>query len=402
MFLKSNHFFFIAIFLAFFLTGVSSLSAKDRSARQEVDTNQDGKIDEVWITNEKGRTIRLENDTNADGQIDRVQYYTGREVLEWVEQDTDYDGYMETRDFFVSGKRVRNERSVPGGAVERIIYFDKKEYPFKIEKDSDGNTVFDTFWDYEKGLPKLLTRDTLGIDRINFWQTYKEGKPVKRRVDTNDDRHIDEEVFFDKEGLLSKSSHDLDFDQKMDEFRTYVEGIIILQQRDMNHDNFFERVTRFEEGKPTEQERDSNHDKIYDIQSRYKDGILSYQEKDSNFDNKKDIFSDFDDQGALCKTRRDTRYSGKIDLVRYFISGTPDREEYDEDQDGFMETTTSYKEGLRWLQTRDKNKDGKPDERIYFNRKEEKKKVEQDTDLNTRFDVWQFYREGRLIRVEKD
>jgi len=374
MFLKSNHFFFIVTLLAFFLTGIPSLPAKDRSARQETDTNRDGKIDEVRIVDEKGRMIRLEKDTNFDGQMDRIQHYTDREALERVEQDTDHDGYLETRDFFVSGNRVRNERRVPGGVIERIIYFDKKEYPLKIEKDSDGDAKFDTFWEYDRGLPKLLTRDTLGAGRINFWQDYKEGKPVERRVDTNDDRHIDEIVIFDKEGLPLKSSHDLDFDQNMDEFRTYVEGTISLQQRDMNHDSFFERVTRFEEGKPAEQKRDSNHDRIYDILSRYENGIISYKEKDSNFDKEKDTFSWFDDQGELKRTERDTRYSGKIDLKRFFTAGIPEREEYDEDQDGFMETVTRYKEGLRWLQTRDRNKDKHPDERIYFNRKEEKRR----------------------------
>jgi len=53
-------------------------------------------------------------------------------------------------------------------------------------------------------------------------------------------------------------------------------------------------------------------------------------------------------------------------------------------------------------QTLDANRDGKPDTIISFNKNEEKKQVESDTDLNGKTDTWQYYQKGILDRIEKD
>jgi antitoxin component YwqK of YwqJK toxin-antitoxin module len=75
---------------------------------------------------------------------------------------------------------------------------------------------------------------------------------------------------------------------------------------------------------------------------------------------------------------------------------------YDADGDGFKETVTLFEKGKASLQTQDNNKDGKADVRIYFNAKEEKDRVESDTDLDGKTDTWEYYLNGELARVEKD
>ena len=41
-------------------------------------------------------------------------------------------------------------------------------------------------------------------------------------------------------------------------------------------------------------------------------------------------------------------------------------------------------------------------EKIFFDGKEEKKRIEIDADLNGKMDTWQYFRHGYLVRVETD
>lgn len=52
---------------------------------------------------------------------------------------------------------------------------------------------------------------------------------------------------------------------------------------------------------------------------------------------------------------------------------------YDTNGDGFKETITLFKEGKACCQTEDRNRDGKPDIKFFFNAKKQKERVESDT-----------------------
>jgi antitoxin component YwqK of YwqJK toxin-antitoxin module len=176
-----------------------------------------------------------------------------------------------------------------------------------------------------------------------------------------------------------------------------------IVRQDSDNDGKIDRIAHFDQaGKISKLEEDSNRDGTYDIMSRYKDKKPICQEKDTNFDGKKDFFCHFDAKGFPEKIEEDTRYTGRIDRIRIYRKGVPDRVEYDADGDGFMETISFYKEGKIFLQTQDKNKDGKPDVKIFFNQKEEKERVEKDEDGDGKVDLKVFYKNGRLTKSEED
>jgi len=136
--------------------------------------------------------------------------------------------------------------------------------------------------------------------------------------------------------------------------------------------------------------------------TRYKAGKPLYQAKDTNLDGKKDFFSHFDARGLLDRTEEDTMSTGRIDRIRTYNDGYLVKVVHDADGDGFKEIVTLFKKGTPYVQTQDSNADGKPDAKIYFNAKGEKVRAESDIDLNGKIDTWEYYRDGRLSRVEKD
>ena len=74
----------------------------------------------------------------------------------------------------------------------------------------------------------------------------------------------------------------------------------------------------------------------------------------------------------------------------------------DGDGDGFLETCTYFKDGKLSTQTQDDNQDSRVDVTIFFNAKEEKVRVESDTDFSGQVDAWEYYDGQVLVRAERD
>jgi antitoxin component YwqK of YwqJK toxin-antitoxin module len=357
--------------------------AQEKIMRQ--DTNEDGKIDQVALFDKRGRIIKLEIDSNADEVMDRFQYYE------------------KERDYFESGKRTRHERlSSDTGQVIQVVQFDSQERPLKMQKDTTGDGLFDSIYHFKEGMLSSYTKDTDADGKPNIWQTYRDDKPLQRRMDNDGDGRVERITNYDAEGLPSESLHDLDRDGRMDAFRSYCQGVLFDEKKDLDHDGMYEIITRFKDDQPIEQQKDANNDGHYDIITVFKDSKPHYQEKDSNFDEKKDVFIHFDADGYAERIEEDTRHTGRIDRIRTYYGGLPVKVIYDANGDGFKETITLFKEGKVCRQTEDCNRDGKPDVTICFNAKEEKERVESDTNLNGRIDTWEYYQDGQLARVERD
>ena len=58
-----------------------------------------------------------------------------------------------------------------------------KENIVKQEVDSNGDGRFDTVYHFQEGRLFSCARDTDGDGKVNVWQTYKDNKPVEKKVD---------------------------------------------------------------------------------------------------------------------------------------------------------------------------------------------------------------------------
>jgi antitoxin component YwqK of YwqJK toxin-antitoxin module len=360
---------------------IASFLPEPAWAHEEIvkrDTDGDGKTDQVAYFDKKGRIVKLEIDGNADEVMDQSQHYEKEQIIR-VERDTDHDQQIDCLDYFESGKRIRQERLSNTGRMVQMIQFDSQERPLKIQKDTTGDGVFDNIYHFKDGKLVLFTKDTHANGKPNIWQTYRDGKSLQRRVDNDGDDRIDRITDYDAQCLPKESRHDLDRDGRMDAFLSYHQGVLFDEKKDMDHDGTFELITRFKDDQPIEQQKDINKDGQFDIITLFKDGKPHYQEKDTNFDGKKNVFIHIDANGCAERIEEEPWHIGRIGRIRICSEGLPVKVIYDTNGDGFKETITLFKEGKACCQTEDRNRDGKPDIKIFFNAKKQKERVESDT-----------------------
>ena len=296
----------------------------------------------------------VKRDTNDDGKIDQIALFDRRGKLIRLKIDSNADGIMDRCQYYEKGQIIR------------------------IEMDTDHDQRIDCRDYFEAG--KRTRHERLSSDTSQVVQVIQfdsQERPLKMQKDTTGDGLFDS-IYHFKEGMLSSSTRDTDADGKPNIWQTYRDDKLLQRRVDNDGDGHYDIITVFKYGKP------------------------HYQEKDSNFDEKKDVFIHFDADGHAESIEEDTRHTGRIDRIRTFCGGLPVKVIYDADGDGFKETITLFEEGKACRQTEDCNRDGKPDVTIYFNAKEEKERVESDTDLNGRIDTWEYYKDGQLARVERD
>jgi hypothetical protein len=90
-----------------------------------VDLNFDGSVD-AWVYRDgAGHVTRRENDYDRDGRVDEIAIYKGGVLVE-KHRATTLAGKLDTWHFFQAGKLARTER------------------------DSDGDSVVDQWWEYPK------------------------------------------------------------------------------------------------------------------------------------------------------------------------------------------------------------------------------------------------------------
>ena len=367
----------------------------------ERDTDKDGKIDQIAYVDKRGNLIRLTIDSNADGVFDKTQFYQDGKIVR-IESDRDFDGKVDARDLFENEKRVRHERLSADDRIQQIIVFDEQERPLTMERDTTADGRFDTRYEFVEGHVARSTRDTDADDKINVWQTYRNDLPVEQKTDGDGDGRIERVVLFDEKGQPHLSRHDMDANGTFETVRHYVAGEITRQEKDSNGDGAFDIVLTFENAEPALQKRDTNHDGRFDVTTWYASGQPHKEEKDTNFDDTADVFITFDKDSQPLKIQEDTRYTGRIDRIRHFKKGIVSEVIADGDGDGFLESHSYFKDGKISTQTQDENKDTRADVTIFFNAKEEKVRVESDTDYSGRVDAWEYFTDQVLVRAERD
>jgi antitoxin component YwqK of YwqJK toxin-antitoxin module len=384
----------VAIFFSF-----TTIALADKRIEKDLDDN--GQIDQVFIYSDAGIILRVETDADHDGVVEKTQIYEAGKLVR-IERDTAGDKKIDTIDRFKNEKRTLQERLDPDGNLVQTSLFDENEQIYLMKKDTTRNRRFDIQYHFINGVLVSSTRDTNDNERVNIWTLFENQLPTLQKQDEDEDGVMDKILVFDAGGDLKQISKDPYGKGKYKSIGFYEKGEIKRQERDKNEDGRPDTITVFERGLPREQKKDTNFDGRFDVVTRFSNSLMVSQEKDTNFDGAPDYFAIFDGNGQLAKTREATREKQKIDRIRFYKAGNLYRVESDNDGNGFFETVSTIKNDKIIKNFIDKNQDGKADTEVTFDEREEKKQLVSDSDFDGKKDIWQFYQDNKLSRVERD
>jgi tetrahydromethanopterin S-methyltransferase subunit G len=151
------------------LIGIGATAAYFRAPvnAEGIDHNEDGVLDEHWLSSAGGTPIRTESDRNFDGEIDVVWNYDGSGRIESGESDDDFDGRFESRFRYARGQM------------------------YVARTDTDGDTVPDMTTHAAFGVLDTVEYATNDSDRPVRVEKYRLGKLVSADVDTDRDGTLD-------------------------------------------------------------------------------------------------------------------------------------------------------------------------------------------------------------------
>src|SRR5690606_29048006 len=122
------------------IADVTSVKSGNQVSCQAFDLNFDGKVDSWVYFDSSGQVRRRESDYDRDGRIDEIAIFKGGVLIE-KHRATTLNNRLDTWDFFQSGALARSER------------------------DSDGDSVVDQWWEYPKPGSPLMPSDVDGDGR---------------------------------------------------------------------------------------------------------------------------------------------------------------------------------------------------------------------------------------------
>ena len=110
---------------------VRRYNEKGESAKEEADTNFDGRLD-TWIVFAKGHLAEVKLDTDFDGNVDEWKYYSAGKLAR-VKRDTNHDGKADIWEIYQNGKLERI--GVDADGDERVDRWDHdNEVRRKVEE----------------------------------------------------------------------------------------------------------------------------------------------------------------------------------------------------------------------------------------------------------------------------
>ncbi len=233
----------------------------------------------------------------------------------------------------------------------------------------------------DRALPEGLFQ----IDRITIppgeWQNARELDVERRTLDADRDGRPEEVRYLDPAtGKLLRAEQDLDYDGRIDAWKTYTDGRLAVRVLDQDGDGRSDAWERYEDGRLVQSTLDRNHDGVRDLFLRYKGPVLAERLEDANDD-------------------------GTIDRVVTYADKRRVKSEEDLSLNGSVDTWTTYavvdgREVVSRVE-RDTHDDGKPDVvEIYETKGGETRIVRREEDLNRdgKPDVVSVYEKGRLVQ----
>jgi hypothetical protein len=110
--------------------------------------------------------------------------------------------------------------------------------------------------------------------------------------------------------------------------------------------------------------------------------VMICRETDVNGDGKKDVVRYYDDEGRSLREEADRNFDGRMDMALIFQDGKVVREELDENRDGKIDTKVFLENGKPLRAERDL--------------------TGRSTDSNWQPDRWEYYEDGKMVRMGTD
>jgi len=165
-------------------------------------------------------------DRNNDGRIDQWIFRENGEIAKEV-LDEDFDG-----------------------RPDRKIVFDAQTHrPGRVEEDTSGNGVLDSWTDYDDGVIARRRSDSNGDGTVDTWSFFRAGELTRHEQDTSGDGFRDVVSFFE-EGRRVREERDSNGDGQPDEILHYDSSEQLMRrEEDRDNDGGLEVVSHYEAGR---------------------------------------------------------------------------------------------------------------------------------------------------------
>jgi hypothetical protein len=165
-------------------------------------------------------------DRNNDGRIDQWIFREDGEIAKEV-LDEDFDG-----------------------RPDRTIAFDAQTHrPDKVEEDTSGDGVLDSWTDYDNGVIARRRSDSNGDGTVDTWSFFRAGELSRHEQDTSGDGFRDVVSFFEG-GRRVREERDSNGDGQADKILYYDSDEKLLRvEEDRDLDGGLEVVSHYESGR---------------------------------------------------------------------------------------------------------------------------------------------------------
>jgi hypothetical protein len=165
-------------------------------------------------------------DRNNDGRIDQWIFREDGEIAKQV-LDEDFDG-----------------------RPDRTIIFDAQTHrPGRVEEDTSGDGVLDSWTDYDNGVIARRRSDSNGDGTVDTWSFFRAGELARHEQDTSGDGFRDVVSFFE-DGRRVREERDSNGNGQPDEILYYdASEQLLRREEDRDGDGALEVVSHYEAGR---------------------------------------------------------------------------------------------------------------------------------------------------------
>jgi hypothetical protein len=288
-----------------------------------------------------------------------------REVARASEIESEIESELERQEHIEADEQARKQAPPPPPA--------EPEDPHRLEASTAP---------VDRDLPKELFVEERVTIPAGEWGNSRELEVLRRTLDADRNGSPEEVRYVDPgTGRLLRVEQDLDFDGKMDSWKTYANGVLSVRVRDENGDGKADTWERYQDGRLVQLSVDQDHDGVRDLFLRYQgsdlverledanddgtiDRIVSYQgrrrvkiEEDANRNGTMDTWTTFavvDGEEVVARVARDSKDQGKPDVFETYETHDGEtrlvRREEDLNRDGKVDVVAVYDQKGRLVQ----------------------------------------------------